>query len=260
VTAPTAGHHGYAPTQPYQLNAFGILGETKSDNEESIANTVATQVAALTYQSQRTQSTAANTSQRHDMQLAQLAANQEAHHATMHQLIDSLNAVAFNISNASRGIRRFGGGGHGYAGHGHGGCSCMQGRSRGPPNYIGGYPQGGFPPTVGRPIGTHPGLPGGFQNYAAGGVPPYRPPAATVMNGGHGPSGGYVLPRGTPNQENLQAQPYSNVMKCYSNWNVWYLCGFDVADGHKSMSCPPHLHKAFHQLGSIVETPSSISI
>jgi hypothetical protein len=100
ATAPTAGHHGYAPAQPYQQNAFGTLGKTESDDEESIANTVATQVAALTYQSQRMQSTAANTSQRHDMQLAQLAANQEVHHATMHQLIDSLNAVAFNISNA----------------------------------------------------------------------------------------------------------------------------------------------------------------
>jgi hypothetical protein len=200
VTAPTAGHHDYAPAQPYQQNAFGTHSETKSDDEESIAKTVATQVAALTYQSQCTQSTAANTSQRYDMQLAQLAANQEAHHATLHQLIDSLNAVAFNISDAGRGIGRFGGGGCGYAGRGRGGRSCMQGRGHGPPNYIGGYPQGGFPPTVGCPIGTHPGLPGGFQSYAAGGVPPLRPPAATVMNGGHSPSGGYVLPRGPPHQ------------------------------------------------------------
>jgi hypothetical protein len=155
ATAPTVGHHGYAPAQPYLQNAFGILSKAESDNEESIANTVATQVAALTYQSQCTQSTAANTSQCHDMQLAQLAANQEAHLATMHQLIDSLNAVVFNISDAGRGIRRFGGGGSGYAGRGRGGRSRMQGLGRGPPNYIGGYPQGGFPPTVGRPIGTH---------------------------------------------------------------------------------------------------------
>jgi hypothetical protein len=250
ATAPTAGHHGYGPTQPYQQNAFGILGETKSDNEESITNTVATQVAALTYQSQRTQSKAANTSQRHDMQLAQLAANQEAHHTTMYQLIDSLNAIAFNIGNASGRIACFGGGGRGYAGRGRGGRSHMQGRSRGPPNYIKGYPQGGFPPTFGRPIGTHPGLPGGFQSHAAGGVPPYRPLAATVMNGGHGPSGGYVLPRAPPtNQENLHAQPYSNVVKQYSNWNVCYLCGFDVADRYTSMLCPPHLRKVLHQIG-----------
>jgi hypothetical protein len=126
----------------------------------------------------------------------------------------------------------------------------MQGCGRCPFNYIGGYPQGGFPPTIGRPIGTHPGLLGGFQSYAAGGIPPYRPPTATVMNGGHSPSGGYVLPCAPPtNQENLHAQPYSNVVKCYSNWNVCYLCGFDVADGHTSMSCPPHLCRASHQIG-----------
>jgi hypothetical protein len=118
ATAPTAGGHGYAPAQLYNQNAFGILGETKSDDKESIANTMATQVAALTYQSQLTQSTAANTSQRHDMQMAQLAANQEAHQATMHQLIDGLNAVAFNISNTDHGTGRFGCGGRGYVGCG----------------------------------------------------------------------------------------------------------------------------------------------
>jgi hypothetical protein len=69
ATVPTAGHHGYAPAQPYQQNAFGILGNNKSNDEESIAKMVATQVAALTYQSQLRQSTAATTSQRQDMQM-----------------------------------------------------------------------------------------------------------------------------------------------------------------------------------------------
>ena len=63
ATAPTAGHHRYAPAQPFEHNAFGILAEDDNNNEASIAATVATQVAALTYQSQLTQSTAANTSQ-----------------------------------------------------------------------------------------------------------------------------------------------------------------------------------------------------
>ncbi len=85
ATAPTAGGQGYAPAQPYNQNAFNILVETASDDEESIKNMVTTQVVALTYQSQLSQSTAANRSQCHDMQLAQLAANQKAHHATMHQ-------------------------------------------------------------------------------------------------------------------------------------------------------------------------------
>jgi hypothetical protein len=78
-------------------------GQAQEHNEESIANMVATQVAALTHQSQLTQLTTANTSQRHDMQLAQLVANHKVHHTTMHQLIDGLNAVAFNISNAGCG-------------------------------------------------------------------------------------------------------------------------------------------------------------
>jgi hypothetical protein len=57
ATAPTAGYHGYAPAQPFQQNAFGILGNDADgdDDEESITNTVATQVAVLTCQSQLTQ-------------------------------------------------------------------------------------------------------------------------------------------------------------------------------------------------------------
>ncbi len=50
--APTAGHHGYAPAHPYQQNAFGILDKDNDDNKDT---TVATQMAALTYQSQLTQ-------------------------------------------------------------------------------------------------------------------------------------------------------------------------------------------------------------
>ncbi len=69
-----AGGHGYAPA--YHQNAFGILGTNNRDDEESLANTVATQVAALTYQSQLTQTTAAMTGQCQEMQLAQVAAAQ----------------------------------------------------------------------------------------------------------------------------------------------------------------------------------------
>ena len=56
ATAPTAGGQGYAPT--FHQNAFAALGKD-SDDKESLANTVATQVAALTYQSQLTASTVA---------------------------------------------------------------------------------------------------------------------------------------------------------------------------------------------------------
>jgi hypothetical protein len=64
VTAPTKGHHGHAPARPFQQNAFGALMEdADKDNKESIVESVANQVAALTYQSQLTVSTAATTTQ-----------------------------------------------------------------------------------------------------------------------------------------------------------------------------------------------------
>ncbi len=62
ATAPTAGHQGYAPALPFQHNAFGALAGNDSDDDES-AETVATKMAALTYQSQLTANTAANSSQ-----------------------------------------------------------------------------------------------------------------------------------------------------------------------------------------------------
>jgi hypothetical protein len=52
VTAPIAGHHGYAPAQPFQQKAFGLLAGEDDDNDNSITTLVATQVRALTYQSQ----------------------------------------------------------------------------------------------------------------------------------------------------------------------------------------------------------------
>jgi hypothetical protein len=61
ATAPTAGHQGYAPALPFQQNAFGALSANDSDDDST--ETVATQMAALTYQSQLTATTAANSSQ-----------------------------------------------------------------------------------------------------------------------------------------------------------------------------------------------------
>ncbi len=102
ATAFTAGHHGYAPARPFQQNAFGVLAEDNNDNNKSITATVATQVAALTFQSQLVQSTAANTSQCQDQQMAQIVAVQDATHKTLHGLINRMNALAFNVSDAGR--------------------------------------------------------------------------------------------------------------------------------------------------------------
>jgi hypothetical protein len=171
ATAPTAGQHGYAPAQPYLQNAFDVLEEESDD--ESIAASVATQVAALTHQSQLTLSNIYNTSQHHANQMAHIAAQQDLMHQNMHQIVAALNTVTFNVSNEGHSIGRHAG----RQARGHGRSSCGQGH--GPPMYAicgngynpgGGFPHvGGFPPThppsffqpgpqlsfPGRPMGGH---------------------------------------------------------------------------------------------------------
>ncbi len=171
ATAPTAGGHGYTPV--FHQNAFGILENNDSDDDESLASTVATQVAALTYQSQLTQSMAATIGHRQELQLAQLVATQEAQHATMHQIIEGLNAVAFNASDAGCGMPTFGGrgGNRGHNGPGRGP------RSGGGPSFGGLSYNGGYtPPNMTHAAGIPPfSIHGRFQGDTAGGVPPYRP-------------------------------------------------------------------------------------
>ncbi len=41
----------------------------------------------------------------------------------------------------------------------------------------------------------------------------------------------------------------SNLTKRYANWNVCWSCGFDVEDGHTSVTCPIHRCKTDHQGG-----------
>jgi hypothetical protein len=59
--------------------------------------------------------------------------------------------------------------------------------------------------------------------------------------------GGFChLPRGA-----IQTSPaplFSNTVKEYPNWNMCYLRGFDVADGHSSMLYPAHLQKVPHNI------------
>jgi hypothetical protein len=42
------------------------------------------------------------------------------------------------------------------------------------------------------------------------------------------------------------APPYLNLMKRFANWNACYSCGFDVAEGHTSQTCPQYLRKPDH--------------
>jgi hypothetical protein len=91
----------YAPKIPHQQNTFGILGQTKLvDNS---VDTVANQVAALTYQSQVTASTTANATQHAEQQFVHLASQQNMMHENMHQIIAQVNALSFSQSDAGRG-------------------------------------------------------------------------------------------------------------------------------------------------------------
>jgi hypothetical protein len=244
ATAPTAGHHMYAPALPHQQNAFGALPNNADSDDDSV-ETITTQVAALTYQSQLTASTADNSSQRQEIQLAYLASQQNMMHKNTHQLIEGLNAVAFNISNKGLRVGCFSGQspyGSGYGGRSHGhACPGPRGRGflstsmYGKFPSLGGYTGGRFPrfmpqaaPQI-SPAGPPQGH--GLQPYCAPGMPGMPPPSM-----GHAP---FAAPQ-------PQQQPFSNMVKCHANWNMCYSCGFDVADGHTSMSCPAHLHKALH--------------
>ena len=106
------------------------------------------------------------------------------------------------------------------------------------------------PPGLPRPQNGPPPFyaPGRLQGYGTSqGIPTYRPPPLGRGIGNPGRFGMHGDRAQVPIQ---QAQPpYSNVVKRYANWNACYSCGFDVADGHTSMSCPPHLRKATHQIG-----------
>ncbi len=45
--------------------------------------------------------------------------------------------------------------------------------------------------------------------------------------------------------QHLRNPDYSNIYKQYNNWNVCFLCGFEVEDGHTSLTCP--FRKVNHQ-------------
>jgi hypothetical protein len=112
ATAPMAGHHRYSPALPFQQNAFGVLaGEDDSDKEA--VNTVATEVTALTYQTQMVTSMVANSNQQHALIMAKIEANQNSTHGLLHQTILQINVVTFNVDNAGYGCVYYGPG-----------CSC----------------------------------------------------------------------------------------------------------------------------------------
>jgi len=228
-------------------NAFGAFGPTaEASNDESV-DTIATQMAAATLQSQLTAMPAANSSQRHEQGLQALAQQNQLLHANQHQILEQLAALSFNASDAGLGIRRGGRGGgrrtpppspyvpavpttyqQGYGGRGHG-----RGRGRGGRTQQQ-YSPGGFSPT--------PGMGGVFPPTYA--MPPPAGGGGNMYN--LAPQGG--MPGYAP-QGGMQPQerpPYSNVVKRFANWNACYT-GFDVPDGHNSATCQTQ-RKAGHDV------------
>jgi hypothetical protein len=211
---------------PFQQNAFGALAENNSGNK-SVATSLAMQVAALTHQSQITTSIIANTSQRHDQQMAHIASQQDLMHQNIHQIIAALNAITFNANNKGRSIGRYAGG------QGRGCARQARGRGHVPPLYaIGGR---GFNP--GGPTSQHmvPHMPM---------APPMIAPAYPAPPAPYPPAYNITC---TVNA-NIQQQPYSNVTKCNANWNTSYSCGFDVSEFHTSMTCSMHLRRPTHNV------------
>ncbi len=155
----------------------------------------------------------------------------------MHQIIAQVNALSFNQSDD--GCGHFGS----FSRRTHSRCwATQQGRGCGPQctwqvnttqqeDFYWGYPKE-------APLDTlHQGPPDGLPQ----GGPPLYPPLASM----------HVCNISSPTPASVkiqQAPPYSNIVKCFAIWNVWYLCGFDVANGHTSMSCPVHLQKALHDI------------
>ena len=165
-----AGHQGYAPALPYMLNnAFGAFRPTTDTSDDGSVDTIATQMATVTLQSQLTTATASNSAQRHNQGMQALAQQQELLHANQHQIMEQLAALSFNASDAGQGIHRGGRGGgrgtpppyvqapppyvqdllmpityqQGYGGRGRGRGHGRGGRMQQQ------YSPGGFPPTQG---------------------------------------------------------------------------------------------------------------
>jgi hypothetical protein len=82
-----------------------------------------------------------------------------------------------------------------------------------------------------------------------------RTPFATYQQGkGRGVGGllqqgppGFIPQAPRPGGNNPPATPSLNFVKRFANNNVCYSCGFDIKDGHTSVTCPREWQKTNHQ-------------
>jgi hypothetical protein len=219
----TSGAHGNVQ------NAFNVLQE-ESKEEDDDMQTVITQMAALTTQSQLTATTMAETSALVAVAINQLNANQQAmqqqfaafttQRNTTYQPAPAMqpSIMQFSIPNlATFNTAGRGGGRRGRHGRGRrasfvntGGCNA-----RTP-----------FAIFVGRRGQS------GLSHIGGG----------TRRNGSALLFTQQTMPRNS-------APMYSNIIKKYSNWNVCFSCGFDVQVGHTSKTCPAPWRRVNHQEG-----------
>jgi len=218
ATSVTTGAQGYVQ------NAYAALAEELEDNDDDV-QTVITQMAALTTQSQLTANTAAETNASVTAAINQLTANQlamqqqfaafTAMHNTTYQPapapppMQQLTIPSFGTCQPA---------GLGFGGR----CG---GRGRGEHANTGKHGRTPFANFVGR----------GNQ----GGLPPI----------GGGGRGGGIAPFTQQNAPRNVAPMYSNIIKKYVNWNVCFSCGIDVEDENTSTTCPAPWRRTNHQEG-----------
>ena len=103
-----------------------------------------------------------------------------------------------------------------FPSEGRGGSQRTGGRGRGR--------RSNFATTGGRNVRTQ------FANFTAG--QSRLPPIGASGGGGSG-----MAPFAQQTPARNAAPMYSNILKVYANWNVCFLCGLDVEDGHTSKTC-----------------------
>jgi hypothetical protein len=52
------------------------------------------------------------------------------------------------------------------------------------------------------------------------------------------PRGGSIAQPPPKMRQRRKKQDFSNIYKLYNNWNACFSCGFDIKDGHTSITCP----------------------
>ncbi len=224
----TTGQQGYAPGGN---NMFNVLAEQSDEEDANTADNVTTakQNAAFTTGSTlgNTFSGSATIPSEITTAINQLVANQVAIQKQMAAMMFTAPppspTTQFHIPPVQNlGQPPFAGVAQGIFNLGQGGGGRQQGvRGRGRTGSHGGrHGCGAFANQ----------MPGG-----SGGIPPFE-----------GAPPGPVVP---PTGARVNAPFQSNLTKKHANWNICWLCGFDMEDGHTSATCPTHWRKMDHQVG-----------